>query len=167
MNVYHNVISATASRQFRRRTLGTIVAAMLLLVSLAAGTARGQTLQIPDNQVRTSDLIRLATSVADALGELKVAQLKHGTLQRLSASTPITGLEIRVAEIGVATAEQKVGFLREIGKAELAAAEANLEMMKQLWNEFEQPGAAADAPKPGIVRAEADIAILKMILAAK
>ena len=44
-----------------------------------------------------------------------------------------------VAEIGVATAEQKVGFLREIAKAELAAAEANLEMMKQLWTMIEEP----------------------------
>ncbi len=166
MNVTHNVISATASRQFRRRTLGTVVAAMLLLVASVTGTARGQTVEIPDYPVRTTDLIRLATSVAEAVGELKIAQLKHSTWQKLSASTPVTGLDIRVAEIGVATAEQKVGFLREIGKAELAAAEAYLEMMKQLCSEFERPGTAADAPQPGIVRAEADIAILKMILAA-
>ena len=51
--------------------------------------------------------------------------------------------------------------------AELAAAEANLETLKQLWDMVEEPGGTADTPRPGIVRAEADIAILKMILDAK
>jgi hypothetical protein len=136
-------------------------------VMTAASIGRGQTLPMPDNQVRTTDLIRLATDTADALGELKIATLKLQTLQTLSASTPITSLELKSAEIGVATAEQKIAFLRKITEKELNAAKANLETLKKLWGMVGTEDAADGPPRPDIIRAEADIEILQMILDAK
>jgi hypothetical protein len=140
---------------------------MLFAFMTAAATSRGQALPLPDNQVRTTDLIRLATNTSEALGELKIAQLKLQTLQSLSASTPITSLELKVAEINVATAEQKIGFLRKITEKELGAAKANLETLKKIWGMVSAEDATAAPPRPDIIRAEANIEILQMILDAK
>jgi hypothetical protein len=147
--------------------VGATVAVVLLAVMTAASTGRGQALPVPDNQVRTTDLIRLATNTSDALGELKIAQLKLQTLQSLSASAPITSLELQSAEISVAAAEQKIGFLRKITEKELNAAKANLETLKKIWGMVGAEDATAAPPRPDIIRAEADIEILQMILDAK
>jgi hypothetical protein len=101
------------------------------------------------------------------LGELRVARLRLQTLQTLSASAPITSLEIKVAEINVATAEQKLGFLRKITEKELNAAKANLETLKKLWGTVAAEDVRVTPPRPDIIRAEADIEILQMILDAQ
>ena len=151
----------------QRSTTGIIVFAMLLAVMTAASTSHGQTLPVPDNQVRTTDLIRLATNCSDALGQLKIAKLKLNTLQTLSESAPITSLEIRIAEINVSMAEQKTAFLRKITEKELNAAKANLATLKKLWGVVGAEDATATTPRPDIIRAEADIEILQMILDAQ
>ena len=163
------ITNRTKRRQpsLKSRTLGTMVVMMLLAMMTAVSTSRGQTLPVPDNQVRTTDLIRLATDTSDALGELKIARLKLQTLQSLSASTRITSLEIKIAEINIATAEQKIGFLRKITEKELNAAKANLETLKKLWGMVAAEDTPAAPPRPDIIRAEADIEILQMILDAQ
>jgi hypothetical protein len=163
------ITNRTKRRQpsLKSRTATTMVVVMLLAMMTTVSTSRGQTLPVPDNQVRTTDLIRLATDSSDALGELKIAKLKLLTLQSLSASTPITSLEIRIAEINVATAEQKIGLLRKITEKELNAAKANLETLKKIWGMIGVEDAATAPPRPDIVRAEADIEILQMILDAQ
>jgi hypothetical protein len=155
------------SHSFRHAVCGNRLLGLLVVVMAAAGMAQGQTLPGVDTQVRTSDLIRLATSSSEALGELKIAQLKLETLQALRATTAVSSLEIRAAEITVTTAEQKVGFLRKIAEAELAAAKADLETQKQLLKMIEQDPAADAPPRPRLVRAEANVAILQMILDAQ
>jgi hypothetical protein len=169
MRANQNTTPRTLCCAAAHRGLAAIAAAatMFLLVGGSPEAARGQTLPSNDTEVRTSDLIRLATSNSEALGELKIAQLKLDTLRTLSASMAVTSLEIRVAEIHLATAQQKVSFLRKIAEAELAAAKANLETEKQLWKLIEQEQPPDAPPRPSIVRAEADVAILQMILDAK
>jgi hypothetical protein len=151
----------------RSHTVGTVAAAVLLAVATAAGTARGQPLPVADSQIRTNDLIRLATTYAEAVGEIKIAKLRQQTLEALRVSAPVTSLEIRIAEINVSTAEQKLAFLRKIAQKELNAAQANLEMKKQLWKIAEANGADDARAKPDLVRAEAEVEILQMILDAE
>ena len=69
---------------WRFPTLIAVAVTALLAVTLCSDSVRGQTLPGGESQIRTSDLIRLATSSSDALGELKIARLKLDTLRLLS-----------------------------------------------------------------------------------
>ena len=162
---------------WRRVRLVTWISAVLLAASvLCSQSALGQIIPSDELEVRTTDLIRLAGSYADAVGELKVAKIRVATLTALSqTSLLVSRLEIDVAKINVQTAETKIAVLRAIAEKELAAAQAKLEMLRRLEKAAEKLSTdATDATatataqtKPMIAQAEATVRILQMILAIK
>jgi len=149
------------------------VAALLLGASvLDSGTAWGQ-IPTDDESTRISDLVRLATSYADTLGELKIATMQVETLTALRQSIVVTNLEIAIAKINRQTAENKIRILRAIVEKELAAAQARLAMLKQLEATTTKLAPSDTPPVPpasrpawrAIADAEATIRVLEMILA--
>ena len=83
-----------------------LVLSLLLISSTAAvlnpRTASGQMppsedmIPISELEIGTNDLIRVATSYADAIRELRTAQLSVKTLQALRPNANITSLEYRL-----------------------------------------------------------------------
>jgi hypothetical protein len=152
--------------------------AILLLAALVQSPrlAHGQitpledVVPIAELEVRTDDLVRVATSYADAVRELKTAELSVKTLQTLRPSANVTNLEMQIANINLKTAEQKVQILRAIAENLLMTAQAKLEFLKRM-----EAGDQAPAPdakptaqsNPRLAQAEATVRILKMILEIK
>lgn len=146
------------------RRIPWMIVAVVVFVCLGNAVARGQSVLDEDTPVRTTDLIRLTTSSADAIGELEIAELRLETLEGLRLSVAVANLEIRVAQVNVATAENKVRILRKIAEKEMSLAKAKLDRLRQLWkpDPSEEPGDAK--PPVEIVQAEATIDVLQMIL---
>jgi hypothetical protein len=119
-------------------------------------------------EIRTDDVIRLATSLADAVRELKTAEISVKTLQSLQPSAAITGLEMQIAQINVQTSHQKVTILRAIAEAQLATAKAKLEFLRRIGGAQNGEVQITDAPtNPQIAQADATVRILQMILEIK
>lgn len=116
-------------------------------------------------ETTTDDLIRLSTSYADAIRELKTAKLTLDTLQSLKPNAVLTGLEVRVAQVNVQTSESKVMVLRAIVEKQLVAAQERAEIMRRL--EASAGNGNAAQTKPYLSQAQATIDILKMIIALK
>ena len=116
--------------------------------------------------VRTNEMVQLATAYADTLRDLKIARLSIETLNALRGSTVVSQLEIQIAQINVRIAESKLSILRAIAEKQLAAAKAKLEILEQMERVGEK--AAADAPRSSnriqIAQVQATIDILQMIL---
>ena len=122
-------------------------------------------------ETTTDDLIRLATSYADAIRELKTAKMTVSTLQTLRPAAVITNLEVQIAQVNVQTAEAKAQVLKAIVEKQLSAAEAKLEIVKYLETIGEQTDRSkvqvAGQSRSRVAQSEATINILKMILAIK
>lgn len=118
-------------------------------------------------ETTTDDLIRLATSYADAIRELKTAKVTVDTLQSLKPNVRLTGLEVRVAQVNVETSQNKVMVLRAIVEKQLVAAEEKAKILRKFDANSAGDDAASAQTKPYVQQADATIAILKMILALK
>ncbi len=179
----HNTTPVAVRDRLRsacRRT-GLILVLALACASVWSATAIAQVDVVPltdvvaldELETTTDDLIRLATSYADAIRDLKTARMTVSTLQTLRPAALITNLEVQVAQVNVQTAEAKVLVLKAIVEKQLAAAEAKLEIVKYLENMGEQAAADRNASaavgqsRSRVAQAEATINILKMILAIK
>jgi len=149
--------------------------ALLLLAVLvqAPQWARGQITPLEDVvplaglEIRTDDLIRTATSYADAVRELKTAELSVKTLQALRPAANVTDLEMQIACINVRTAEQKVRILRTIAESLLATAQARRDFLRRMEAGGQAPSPEAAPPaqsNPRLAQAEAAVRILEMIL---
>jgi len=110
-------------------------------------------------EIRAGDLVDLTTSQADAVRELKTAQLSAKTLQALRPSASVTNLEMQIAQLNVQAAENKVRILRAIAEAQLATAQAKLEFLRRIGN-----GQVGDGVSPRIQQAEATVRVLQMIV---
>jgi hypothetical protein len=136
----------------------------MLVAAVGLLTARGNQITpladvVPLDQleIRTDDLVRLATSLADGVRELKTAELSVKTLQSLQPSAAITGLEMHMAQINVQAAGQKVAILRAVADAQLSIAQAKLDFLRRI-GDVPEGGAS-----PQIQQAEAIVRILQMI----
>lgn len=118
-----------------------------------------------DTQV---DLIRLATSLADAVGEVQIAQIEHASRKELAEGKAVSAHELNIAEIRLQTARRKVHLLRSIAEAALMSAEAELAASKRRFDAVkkERPSdeSAVEAARARVVRAESRLMILKSIL---
>lgn len=159
-----------------RATRRTASIASIMACLVAAGTwatcapgdqitPLGDVVSLDQMEVRTDDVIRLATSLADAAGQLKTAQLSVNTLQSLQPSAAVTGLEMRIAQINVQTAQHKVTILRAIAESQLAAAKTRLDFFRRIGGVQQGQAVATDAQSnPQVAQAEATVRILQMIL---
>jgi len=158
----------------RRLVRGAMCVVALLLGAFLAGadSAWGQ-IPTDDQTIGINDLVRLATSYADAIGELKITTMQVETLTALRESIVVTNMEIETARINCQTAENKLRILRAIVEKELAAAQARLAMLKQLEAATTKLAPDDTPPVPAATRpawraiadVEATIKILQMILA--
>ena len=125
-----------------------------------------QTISPPDDaEVRTTDLIRLADTYADALAEMKIAQVRIDTLCSLRQSVVVTDLEIQVARIRLQMSQRKTGILRTIVESELATAIAKLASLRETQVATQRLRPDQDELQwPEIIRAESAIRVLRMIL---
>jgi hypothetical protein len=114
------------------------------------------------------DLVRLATSSADAAGELEIALLEHESRKQLAERNTIPAQELAIAEIKLKTAQRKVALLRSIAEAALMAAEAELgasrAQMESVIKRGPSETSAIEAAKAQVIRAQSKISILKAIL---
>jgi hypothetical protein len=159
-----------------RRRVGLLAALLAVtLVGLAdiGRPAAAQTVPLAEMvplqelETVTDDLIRLATSYADALREYKTAKLTLDTLQNLRPNAVITGLEVRIAQVNAETAQAKLSVLRAIVDKQLSAAQTKLEIVKRIEAMDNQSNTGAPESKLRVTQAEATVAILKMIQAMK
>jgi hypothetical protein len=148
----------------------------LSVISWQAPQALGQAVPLADMvpldelETTTDDLIRLATSYADAVRELKTYKITAETLQTLRPNAVISGLEVRIAQLNAQTAESKVLVLRMIVEKQLAAAQTKLEIVKRIDTIDARQGRDPEGAAQGklrIAQAEATVSILKMILSIK
>jgi len=167
--------STSPDRFDRRRASGLVALLAMACIGLAAPGRQANAQTVPlaemvplqELETVTDDLIRLATSYADALREYKTAKLTLDTLQNLRPNAVITGLEVRVAQVNAETAQAKLTVLRAIVDKQLAAAQTKLEIVKRIEAMDNQGGSGAPESKLRVSQAEATVAILKMIQAMK
>jgi hypothetical protein len=148
---------------------GGLAAALLFLPARGSQiTPLADVVPLDQLEIRTDDVIRLATSLADAVRELKTAEISVKTLQSLQPSAAITGLEMQIAQINVHASQQKVTILRAIAEAQLATAKAKLDFLRRIGGAQNGEVQITDAPSnPQIAQAEATVRILQMILEIK
>jgi hypothetical protein len=164
-----------ATGRSSKNALWRLGIAILMLAAILAcpRISHGQVVPLEDVvpleelDVRTDDLIRTATSYADAVREMKTAELSVHTLQVLRPNANVTNLEMQIANINLKTAEQKVKILRAIAENLLQTAQAKRDFLKRM--EGSAPAAAPGATpaaqaNPRLTRAEATVRILQMIL---
>ena len=156
---------------FVRAALVACGLAALLLYLPARGsqiTPLADVVPLDQLEIRTDDVIRLATSLADAVRELKTAEISVKTLQSLQPSAAITGLEMQIAQINVQTSQQKVTILRAIAESQLATAKAKLDFLRRIGGAQNGEVQITDTPaNPQVQQAEATVRILQMILEIK
>lgn len=156
-------------RSISRGVIAGVFTALVMAVALASSAPGNQITPLEDVvpltelEVATDDLVRIATSMADAVREFRTAELSVKTLQKLQPNAAITGLEMQVAMINARTAQSKVRILRAIAEKQLAIAQARLEFLRRLGQDGEAEGGAVQA-SPRITQAEATVEILRMIL---
>ncbi len=102
------------------------------------------------------DLVSLANSYVDAIGNLQVAQLEF---ERMNGKEKVfTQYEINKAKVDVVTAERKVRIFRAIAEAALESAKSDLDLaVQQVQNGL--------APKTATSEAKSRLKILEVILA--
>jgi hypothetical protein len=149
-----------------------LTAALVPAPRLAHGqiTPLEDVVPIAELEIRTDDLVRVATSYADAVRELKTAELSVKTLQVLRPTANVTNLEMQIASINLKTAEQKVQILRAIAENLLMTAQAKLDFLKRMEAGDQAPAPGATPPpqsNPRLAQAEATVRILQMILEIK
>jgi hypothetical protein len=81
------------------------------------------------------DLVTMATTYIDALGKLKLAEVKYEGLREAAKKAPgsISKSDLDAAAITEETARQKVALLASIAKASLESAQAELQHAEQLY----------------------------------
>jgi hypothetical protein len=159
--------------RFPRHAAWLVVALVTLTVCHSEGraqdaTALDQIIDLSGLDTTADDLVRISTTYADTLRDLKIAQLNLETVQRLKPSVVVTNLEVQIAHLNLEAAQRKLQILRMIVEKQLAAAEDKLEILKYLESLGTAPAQGAAVPdRRSYARAqdEATVKILKAILA--
>ena len=136
------------------RTVGKVIAA-------GYGPQAGQPAGAP------LDLVSLATTYVDAVGELNLFKVQLDRLRRLQADKVVSSQELAITEVKVKTAQRKVELLRRIAASATSATEAQLAVTQKQWESFrerstDQVAIAARAAQMAQVKSRLEI--LKMIL---
>lgn len=155
-----------------RHTFWAIAVLLLAPLVLDARQAAAQIVPLEDVvpiaelEIRMDDLIRVATNYADAVREMRTAELSVQTLQTLRPNANITNLEMQIANINLQAARQKVNILRAIAENLLETAQAKCDFLRRMeGNGDAAPGTTRPAlANPRLARAEAAVRILQMIL---
>jgi len=115
------------------------------------------------------DLVSLATSYADAVGEVEIAKLEYESRKQLAERNTIPAQELAIAEIKFKAAERKVALLRNIAeaalmetKADMDAARSQLESVSKGRPDDQSAIRAAEAQ---VIRAQSRLRVLESILA--
>jgi hypothetical protein len=174
MNIYIITDAClSACKHTFRRYLAIVAALSLLLIGGRFCNAQNIPLSdlvpIQELEVRTNELIQIATVYTEGQRDLKVAQLNLEALASMSTKTVVSQLEIRIAKLNVAVTERKVAVYRAIAEKQLAATQAKLEILEQM-EKIGEKGEKKEAAAPpsqnrvGIAQARAMVNILQMIL---
>jgi hypothetical protein len=164
-----------------RRSAGWLLLSMVFAWVCGHSAAYGQVeelagldsvVSLTTLETPTDDLIRLATTYADALKEFKQAQLSLETIRGLHPNMVVTNLEVQIAQLNLEAAQNKMKVIRAIVQKQLEAAQKKLEIVRFLEKRSLGPAAAGAAegelPVNGRsyvrVQDEMTIQILKMIL---
>ena len=117
------------------------------------------------------DLIRLATTYADAVAERDLLVAEFETKDRLAQQKAVSSHEVRLIEIRLKAADRKLNFLREIAKAALSSAamrersvKSQLEHTKSMFAKGYVTAAEIARAEEGLISNEANMRILKLIL---
>jgi multidrug resistance efflux pump len=115
------------------------------------------------------DLVSLATSYADAVGEVEIAKLEYESRKQLAERNTIPAQELAIAQIKFKTAERKVALLRSIAEAALMETKADMDAAR---SQLESVGkgrpddrSAIRAAEAQVIRAESRLRVLESILA--
>ncbi|MHC4175957.1 MAG: M56 family metallopeptidase [Planctomycetota bacterium] len=114
------------------------------------------------------DLVRLATSYADSMGELDIARLELEGRKELAERKAVSNHELAIAEIRFKTAQRKVAVLRSIAESAIRATKAEMDAAQShfVWVKKNRPDddPALESTRSEIVRAESKLQILQSIL---
>jgi hypothetical protein len=114
-----------------------------------------------DEPDRSNDLVKLGTSLIDAVGEVKIARLKLAKLSALhkAAEAAVSSADIEIAKINVETAERKLALLKEILAIETEATKDTVVYLQQLALK-----GVVGHRQDQLIRSEARLRILQTIL---
>lgn len=113
------------------------------------------------------DLVSLATSSADAVGEFEIARLEYDNRKELAERKAVSAHELAIAEIKFRTAERKVRLLRSIAESAIMATEAEMDAAQTRLGQAmkkRRDASTLKAIRSEVVRAESRLRILKSIL---
>lgn len=114
------------------------------------------------------DLVRLATSYADVVGELEIAKLEVEGRKELAERRVIPKKEMAIAEIRLKTAQRKLTLLGDVAKSAVMATKAEMEAARKHldWLKTNGPNdhPAVETMRSEVIRAESRLAILESIL---
>ena len=115
------------------------------------------------------DLVSLATSYADAVGEVEIAKLEYESRKQLAERNTIPAQELAIAQIKYKTAERKVALLRSIAEAALMETKADMDAAKSQLESVAKgrpdDRSAIRAGEAQVIRAESRLRVLESILA--
>jgi beta-lactamase regulating signal transducer with metallopeptidase domain len=115
------------------------------------------------------DLVRLATSYADAVGELELAKLECESRKELADRNAVSKHELAIAEIRLNVAQRKVALLRSIAESALAETKAEMDAAKgrleSVAKERPNDRSGVRAAEAQVIRAESRLRVLESILA--
>ena len=114
------------------------------------------------------DLVRLATSYADVVGELEIAKLELEGRKELADRNVVPKQELAIAEVKLKTAQRKLNLLSDIAKSALMATEAEMAAAERRldWLKTSGPNDHPDVEtsKSELIRAQSRLDILRSIL---
>jgi len=115
------------------------------------------------------DLVRLATSYVDAVGEVEIAKLEYESRKQLAERNTIPAQELAIAQIKFKTAERKVALLRSIAEAALIETKADMDAARSQLESVAKgrpnDQSAVRAAEAQVIRAESKLRVLESILA--
>jgi hypothetical protein len=116
----------------RRVPLGAATASRLMPAYYGAPPLRSPRPPTPAAASPQAELLTLATSYVDAIGDLNLARSKYEQLKALRGSAAASG-ELEAAAIHVQTAQQKVTLLAAVAEAAGDAALVELEAAERMY----------------------------------
>ncbi len=116
------------------------------------------------------DLVRLATSYADVVGELEIAKLELEGRKKVASISPTATpkKEMAIAEINLKTAQRKLTLLSAVAESAVRATRAEMDAARQHLEWLKTNGPhdhpAVQTMRSELIRAESRLAILESIL---
>jgi hypothetical protein len=172
---FNSFARLAAGRSIVRRVTGPLAGLMLVALALVPSPLQAQVqtealVQLEMLDTTPDDLMRLATTYADALRDWKSAKLSIDTVQTLRPSAVVTNLEVQIARVNLEASEAKLRVLRAIVEKQLAAAENKVAILRKLEEGLNrtangEPAGATREQNYVLANDQATVDILKMILA--